>query len=103
MEEKLEQCKNGEFDDNELIDLVLHYERENSILMQENQRLANENAKLNHYKGLYQDVKRRNSKAIEWINEHIEENNCGDITIIDWNQLSNPKYLLQILKEESND
>ena len=39
-----EQVKNGDFDDNELIDLVLHLERENQILLEENKKL---NAKIN--------------------------------------------------------
>ena len=32
-----EQVKNGDFDDNELIDLVLYLERENQLLLEENQ------------------------------------------------------------------
>lgn len=39
-----EQVKNGDFDDNELINLVLHIERENQILLEENKKL---NAKIN--------------------------------------------------------
>ena len=39
-----EKVKNGDFDDNELIDLVLHLERENQILLEENKKL---NAKIN--------------------------------------------------------
>ena len=39
-----EKVKNGDFDDNELINLVLHIERENQILLEENKKL---NAKIN--------------------------------------------------------
>lgn len=39
-----EKVKNGDFDDNELIDLVLHLERENQILLEENKKL---NSKIN--------------------------------------------------------
>ena len=33
-----EKVKNGDFDDNELIDLVLYLERENQALLEENQK-----------------------------------------------------------------
>lgn len=34
-----EKVKNGYFDDNELIDLVLYLERENQVLLEENKKL----------------------------------------------------------------
>lgn len=37
--------------------------------------LEQENEKLNHYKLLYQKVKDRNDKAIEYIKENIDEDN----------------------------
>lgn len=33
-----EKVKNGDFDDNELIDLVIYLERENQALLEENQK-----------------------------------------------------------------
>lgn len=33
-----EKVKNGDFDDNELIDLVLYLERENQVLLEENKK-----------------------------------------------------------------
>ena len=38
-------------------------------------------------------------KAKEWINNHIDTFEERNITIYDWNSLSNPKELLDILKE----
>lgn len=35
-----ERCENGDFDDNELIDLVLHLEKENQVLLEENKKLV---------------------------------------------------------------
>ena len=35
-----EKVENGEFDDNELIDLLIHYRKENSILKNENKRIS---------------------------------------------------------------
>lgn len=35
-----EKCENGDFDDNELIDLVLHLDRENQMLFDENKKLS---------------------------------------------------------------
>lgn len=36
-----EKIENGEFDDNELIDLLIHYRKENTILKNENKRISN--------------------------------------------------------------
>lgn len=33
-----EKVKNGDFDDNELIDLILYLERENQVLLEENKK-----------------------------------------------------------------
>lgn len=41
----------------------------------------------------------RIDKAKEWINNHIDTFEERNITIYDWNSLSNPKELLDILKE----
>ena len=49
-----EKVKNGDFDDNELIDLVLYLERENQALLEENTR--------------YKEVI---DKAIEYINDNL--------------------------------
>ena len=37
-------------------------------------------------------------KSIEWINKHIDTFEERNITIYDWDSLSNPKDLLEILK-----
>ena len=39
-------------------------------------------------------------KAIEWVHEHISKYNCKGITIIDWDNLSNPNDLLEILGDK---
>lgn len=44
--ELVEEVKSGEFDDNELIDLVLYLDKENEILLKEDNELANENQEL---------------------------------------------------------
>lgn len=36
-----EKVQNGEFDDNELIDLLIYYRKENTILKNENKRIGN--------------------------------------------------------------
>lgn len=38
--ELLEQVRNGEFDDNELIELVLYLDRQNQMLLEENKKLV---------------------------------------------------------------
>ena len=40
-------------------------------LEKENKQLKEENEKLNHYKLLYQKVKERNDKAIEYIDDNV--------------------------------
>jgi regulator of replication initiation timing len=42
----------------------------NEILYEENTKLQQENEKLNHYKLLYQKVKDRNDKAIDFLENH---------------------------------
>lgn len=39
-------------------------------------------------------------KAIEWVHKHITKYNCKGITIIDWDNLSNPNDLLEILGDK---
>jgi len=40
LKELYEKLENGEFDDNELIDLLIHYRKENSMLKNENKRIS---------------------------------------------------------------
>lgn len=40
------------------------------------------------------------NKAIKWVNQHISKYNCRGITIIDWNELSSPNDLLEILGDK---
>lgn len=47
LSELKERCENGDFDDNELIDLVLHLDRENQMLLEENIRLAKDRSDTN--------------------------------------------------------
>lgn len=69
-------------------------------------KLEKENEKLNHYKLLYQKVKERNDKAIEYI-----EKNCWLSAMKEFNCLESGevKYIVDILKgnkgsnEVSND
>lgn len=42
-------------------------------------------------------------KSIKWIHHHISKYNCKGITIIDWDELSNPNDLLEILGEKENE
>lgn len=44
--ELVEEVKGGKFDDNELIDLVLYLDKENKILLKEDNELVNENQEL---------------------------------------------------------
>lgn len=50
----------------------------------------------------YENLQQRIDKAIEWVHKHISKYNCKGITIIDWNELSNPNDLLEILGEKEN-
>lgn len=52
-------------------------------------------------KGKIFELQNRIDKAIEWINEHIDTFEERNVTIYDWNSLSDPKDLLEILKGES--
>jgi len=59
------------------------------------EQLQKENEKLNHYKLLYQKVKDRNDKAIEYIKEHMMNPELMD----EFEYIStSPKQLLKILK-----
>lgn len=72
-----EKCKNGDFDDNELIDLVLHLDRKNQMLVEENIKLEQENKQLREQsdlsksiideleKYLYQEIDNQFSKYFE--------------------------------------
>lgn len=42
-------------------------------------------------------------KATEWVHKHILKYNCKGITIIDWDELSNPNDLLKILGDKENE
>lgn len=64
-----EKVKNGYFDDNELIDLVLHLEKENQVLLEENKKL---NSKIN--------------KANNWVRNYIDEWSINDE---EWQDLMN--------------
>lgn len=48
------------------------------------------------------ELQQRIDKAIEWVHKHISKYNCKGITIIDWDELSNPNDLLEILGEKEN-
>lgn len=52
---------------------------------------------LNQAYTIIEDLQQRIDKAIEWINNHIYTFEERNITIYDWNSLSNPKELLEIL------
>ena len=45
-------------------------------------------------------LKEQKKQAIEWVHKHISKYNCKGITIIDWDELSNPNDLLQILGDK---
>lgn len=45
----------------------------------------------------------RIDKAKEWVHKHTSKYNCKGITIIDWDELSNPNDLLEILGDKEND
>ena len=64
-----EKVKNGYFDDNELIDLILYLERENQALLEENKKLQQENEKNKHYKTLYQSLKKQKEELRSWLKE----------------------------------
>lgn len=81
LEDLQERFENGEFDDNEFIDLLIHYKKENCILAEENKKKGEENIKLHHYKLLYQNVKERNDKAIEYINDNWDGSSYFDSTL----------------------
>lgn len=64
--------------------------------------LQQENEKLNHYKLLYQKVKERNDKAIEY----LENNRCSTWYKVDMNTgllTRHDNKLLELLKGESNE
>ena len=62
--------------------------------------LQQENEKLNHYKLLYQKVKERNDKAIEYLHETCNIG-LGELSVYGDN--INPCELEKILKGEDNE
>lgn len=48
-------------------------------------------------------LKEDKKKAREWVNNHIYKYQCKGITIIDWDELSNPNDLLEILGDKENE
>lgn len=80
-------------------------------LREEYQKLIKKNEKLNHYKLLYQKVKDRNDKAIEYVNflaigtQGIKEellDKC-QIGMVKFNKTICGDELLEILKGENNE
>lgn len=64
-------------------------------------KLQDEIEKLNHYKLLYQKVKERNDKAIEYINKNkriYDVDGTKENMLDEFNILASPKRLLEILK-----
>lgn len=49
---------------------------------------------------IIKQLKSEKRKAIKWVNQHISKYNCRGITIIDWDELSNPNDLLKILGDK---
>lgn len=108
LKELEEKFENGEFEDSEVMDLLIHYRNENGILLEENKNIGEENCKLHHYKLLYQKVKERNDKAIEYVENNInfcknDSQGTYDVCNI---RIASDKKLLEILKcniEEASD
>lgn len=73
LSELIEEVKNGIFDDNELIDLVLHLDRENKILLKENSEFANKNQEL---KKQLNELEKQSTEAI---NKQVEESGWLDV------------------------
>ena len=75
------------------------------LLMEYNKILQLEVEKLNHYKTLYNVLKDRNDKAIEYIDKHKENeyrNGRNDEIYLELNE-KELKEFLKILKGESNE
>ena len=52
---------------------------------------------------MYEEEKKKNQKAIDWVNNHFETYIQNGIGIIDWNHNADPRKLLDILEGEKND
>lgn len=68
--------------------------------------LQQENEKLNHYKLLYQKVKDRNDKAIEYINKNkriYDVDGTKENMLDEFDILASPKSLLEILKGNNEE
>ena len=79
-----ERFKNGDFDDNEAIDLLIHYSKIIDYLEKENE-------KLHHYKTLYQSLKRQKEELRDWLVEQEEKS---------WDEVSSTfGYVLEKVEE----
>lgn len=68
--------------------------------------LQQENEKLNHYKLLYQKVKERNDKAIEYINKNkriYDVDGTKEKMLDEFDILASPKILIEILKGNNEE
>lgn len=72
----------------EILDLITNLQNENEELKQDN------------IIGCKKFIKQRQiiDKAIEWVKEHIETYQKNEIVILDWDNFSDPRNLLKILK-----
>ena len=79
-----ERFKNGDFDDNEAIDLLIHYSKIIDYLEKENE-------KNKHYKTLYQSLKRQKEELRDWLVEQEEKS---------WDEVSSTfGYVLEKVEE----
>ena len=70
---------------------------ENKELQQRIDKLEEENKMYAQLKDEYEDII---NKATEWVNNHTYTYKLKNIEVYDWDNLSNPKILLAILKGE---
>jgi hypothetical protein len=75
-----------------LLDYITNLQEEKDNLKKQ---YAKEEKKLFHDNEILQQ---RIDKAIEWINNHIETYTKDRISIIDWDNFSDPRKLLDILR-----
>lgn len=62
--------------------------------------LQNENERL---RTVLNGSEEKRKKAIEWVKEHIETYQKNEIVILDWDNFSDPRNLLKILKGSDKD
>ncbi len=77
-----EKVKNGDFDDNELIDLVLYLERENQSLnkqLEENKLNHKQLKDLDKIEKSFIELKNQQKEFIEYLERTIEELECDDV------------------------